>query len=257
MKLTARSLVMITLLIVAAALLIRIIARTPIIQSITESFANAPSQSQLLNTATECPPGYQMYMYEGSAFCCRGNVNPDAANLGASCIPMVTEAKDAHCALGPASSASSASSASASKGIPNCNDIQAGILLAKGETLCPPSKPNFCSAGEAGRCCTSAVSSDGTKCIDETIGRSCNVGKDPNIFKDPNDCRYQRMKEKDRPCRPKYHSFTSPVSEGPLAGLTLYGCTNLVDSCYSENMVDALKELGYDVSRLTICPNNS
>jgi len=80
----------------------------------------------------------------------------------------------------------------------------------------------------------------------------CDVGTDPNIFKNQYDCRYARMRESDT-CPAKYSMFSAPVTEGPLEGLAIYGCTNFKDTCHPGNMIAQLKALNYDVSDLKVC----
>jgi hypothetical protein len=43
------------------------------------------------------------------------------------------------------------------------------------------------------------------------------------------------------------------VTNGPLTGLTIYGCSTLTSTCYTPNLINALKGLGKDTSGLVSC----
>jgi hypothetical protein len=81
----------------------------------------------------------------------------------------------------------------------------------------------------------------------------CDVVADPNIFKYPQSCNYLRAKEEDGGCPAGQHSFDMKIGAGPLAGLTVYGCTDTKTSCYSQAVVDRLKGLGYTMEGMQIC----
>jgi hypothetical protein len=230
----------IALMSIVVILLLRITMRTPVVSGLLERFVSG----SLLNSTTECPMGYTMYMYDGGAYCCKGRVNGDAANLERSCIAVSTE-KNTLCSLGPST-----------KDIPNCVSIQKKVLHAQGVNICPPTMPNFCkdpADNSKGRCCTSAVNESGTNCVRQE--GSCSVGAGDNEFLDPTDCRFLRQKEMDSTCPSGYHQVLSSVSnpKSALHGLSLYGCTNLSNNCYTAKLTQRLRTLGYDVSQLAQC----
>jgi hypothetical protein len=142
-----RDILVIGLVIAVVIILIRIIFGTPLIQRIRETFANANANAKsvaLINSSTECPPGSTMYMFEGTALCCSGKFNPDATSIADSCIRTGgRNTESTFCTLGPSV-----------QGAPNCLETRAGLMQAKGESVCPANAPTFVSpAGSAGRCC--------------------------------------------------------------------------------------------------------
>ena len=211
-----------------------IFIRTPVISGLFEHF----DSQQVKAVAAVCPKDFTMYMYEGTAYCCRGSVNSDASTLKGTCMPPVTQIEGSFCTLGSASS------------VPNCAAFQSALLAQQGAVVCPPSKPNFCSAN---RCCADPVTSDGTDCTNKTVGTYCDVGSGP-LFSSASDCRYQRMKETDI-CPMNFSKTDVTVPSGPLAGLTIYGCVNpnLSSTCYTPSLISALKGMGKDTSLLTVC----
>jgi hypothetical protein len=234
----------IALMCIVVILLLRITMRTPVVSGLLEQFVS----HSLLNSVTECPAGYSMYMYDGAAYCCKGTVNTDAPSLKRTCIALPTD-QHPFCTLGPGH-----------KDVPNCAAIHKKALKDAGGNVCPPSMPNFCKGSStgsvgtgAGRCCTSAITEDGMNCVDST--GSCSVGAGKNEFLDPTDCRFLRQKEMDSTCPAGYYQSVSSVNNAgnPMNGLTLYGCTNLSNNCYTEKLVRRLYELGYDASQLRQC----
>jgi hypothetical protein len=210
--------------------------QTPVVSGFMESFASG----SLINSTTECPTGYTMYMYDGAAYCCKGTVNTDAPNLKRSCIAISTQ-EHALCTLG------------SSNNVKNCTEIRKSILQTEGKNTCPPSMPNFCTSTTSRRCCSSAVNETGTDCIHQE--GSCTFGSGKNEFLDPTDCRLLRQKEMDATCPIGFHQILSSISnpQSPLNGLSLYSCTDLNNNCYTENLVQRLRTLGYDVSQLRTC----
>lgn len=210
--------------------------RTPAMKRLYENFA-----SQEIPTTTVCPDGFNMYMYDNTAFCCRGTVNTDATTVTKSCVPPITNMEYSFCTLGSNSI------------VPNCSKLQGDLLKEKGAMVCPRSKPNFCSAN---RCCTSPVTADGTDCTDKTVGTFCQVGDPSNVFDTAKgglqDCNYQRLKESDT-CPANTGMADIAVTNGPLSGLTIYGCSTLSTTCYTPSLINALKGMGKDTSGLTAC----
>ena len=241
----------IALMCITVILLLRITMQTPVVSGLFEKFTSG----SLLNSTTECPAGYSMYMYEGGAYCCKGRVNTDSHTLERSCVAATTE-KNTLCSLGPSTGV-----------VPNCAKIRKTVLQKQGELVCPPSMPNFCTGDHTtpkGRCCTSVVNEQGTNCVRQE--GSCSVGPyGPDAalnnelltseFITPNDCRFLKLKESDSKCPSGYYSTVSNISNptNPLNGLTLYGCTNLSDICYTPKLIQRLSTIGYDVRQLVQC----
>lgn len=237
------SILVIAGLCIVVIILLRITMKTPVVSRFLEHFIS----DSLMNSVTTCPKGYTMYMYDGGAYCCKGRVNSDAPKLERSCIPAPTE-KHTLCSLGP------------TKGdIPNCAGLHKKILQEHGKTICPPSIPNFCRESDSapGRCCSSAVNETGTNCVN-SIG-SCSIGAGENEFLDPTDCRLLRLKEMDSTCPIGYHQTIATIysndvrNQSQFNGTTLYGCTNLSNTCYTQKLIQRLKTLGYDTRPLTEC----
>ena len=210
-----------------------------------EGFQGSPPP---VATLTECPSGSTLYMYEGAAYCCPGIVNPDAATLERSCVAsIIPGGGPTFCAQGPAQGK-----------IPNCAQTRAGELQDLGAARCPGTAPNYAqgprgSPTEAGRCCAGSVNRDATDCSDPSPANQCDVITDPNIFKYPQSCNYLRAKQEDGVCPAGQHSFDMKLAAGPLAGLTVYGCTDTKTSCYSQAVVDRLKGLGYSLEGVPVC----
>jgi hypothetical protein len=246
-----RLLLVSALFVAVMIVLVRTALGTPLIGRVMESFQNkSGSSSKMLNTITECPTGSQMYMYEGNAYCCNGILNPDADTVKQTCRKMLTSHSPfVFCTLGPTQG-----------GVKNCLELRAGLLQAEGATLCPPSMPNYCkgpagSPTENGRCCASATNEGITDCMDPTPSKQCNVGTDPNEFKNPLECAFLREKEMDVPCPPKFGSFSAP-GQGSLSDITIYGCSDMSQSCYSAALLGRLTELGYSTTGLTKCSSS-
>lgn len=210
--------------------------RTPVMKRLYENFA-----SQEIPTTTVCPDGFNMYMYNHTAYCCRGTVNTDATTVSKTCMPAITNMENSFCTLGVDST------------VPNCSKLLRDLLTEKGAAICPRSKPNFCSAN---RCCTSPVTADGTECTDKTDGTFCKVGDPLQVFDTakggPQDCNYQRLKESDT-CPANMGMADVAVTTGPLTGMTIYGCSTLSKTCYTPSIINALKGMGKDTSGLVAC----
>ncbi len=238
-----RGVIVAGLIVATVLVLVWTILRTPFIQ---EGFAS--SGRALVNTATECPAGSTMYMYEGAAYCCSGTVNPDADTAAKTCSAGNSWQRGSSpltfCTLGPTSGT-----------VKNCLELRAGLMQAEGERLCPPSKPNYVKGAttSAGRCCASTANDSYTDCTDLSTGKYCDFTTDSNELKDPQSCQFLRSKETAATCPSKYNPFTTE-GQGPMAGLTLYGCTDMGTNCYSTALLSRLKTLGYDTKGLTPCP---
>jgi len=228
MKKQTQFILLVAGLVTVCIVVIRILTTTPLVRSILETFE---SSTKLTNSTTECPAGYTLYMYEGSAYCCKGRVNKDAGTVERSCIPQVGSKDSSICTLGPSSSS-----------VKNCNVILKDIL-AKKNALCPPSKPNFCNGSPNGTCCASTVTADGKACVDPDKMNQCNIGSDSNIFVNPQDCRLQRMMETDKVCPEGMNRVTIPFQ-----GLSVYGCTDGHSNCYTQKVVDALNATGFSTA---------
>ena len=235
MKVTPTTLFLLGALVVIVIVAGAMFLRAPAIKKIFERFAN-PSQLKVMTTV--CPDGFTMYMYDNVAYCCNGTVNTDATSLNKTCNPPVTAMENSFCTLGPDT-----------PDVQHCSSL-ASALLAAHSSVCPASKPNFCSKN---RCCASLVSSDGSDCTDLTAGTYCDVLDASKLFKNVNDCNYQSMKERDT-CPANFSMSDISV---PKTELTIYGCTspNLSNTCYTQPVVDALTRLGQNTSQLTLCSN--
>ena len=208
----------------------RIVARTPLITSVAEKFQGGAATPTSLAQVT-CPSGLTMYMYDGVAFCCKGNINPDANTVQGSCVRpwMVGQSTvDVNfCTLGPSRD-----------GVANCTELAGEINAQMAQNQCPPSMPNW----NKGTCSANA---DGT-------GLACSMSPDANFFKSPGSCQFLRAQQL-QSC-PTGTGTTTTVGQGALGGLTLYGCSDNNQTCYGQTEVDLLTQLGYDASSLNVCP---
>ena len=168
MKVTPTTLFLLGALVVIVIVAGAMFLRAPAIKKIFERFAN-PSQLKVMTTV--CPDGFTMYMYDNVAYCCNGTVNTDATSLNKTCNPPVTAMENSFCTLGPDT-----------PDVQHCSSL-ASALLAAHSSVCPASKPNFCSKN---RCCASLVSSDGSDCTDLTAGTYCDVLDASKLFKNAN-----------------------------------------------------------------------
>jgi hypothetical protein len=226
----------------------RTILGTPGMRRMVEGFQSSAPPSTL-NTVTECPTGTQMFMYNGAAYCCNGILNPDADDLQQTCkAPLARNFDLIFCTLGPPSA------------VPNCMELRAGQMQAKGEELCPRALPNYAQGGYGsttvnGRCCQTMANASFTDCNDITGPNSfCDLTANPDIFKEPNSCQFQRLKDDAAAqCPSGYASFLMN-GQGPYIGSTLIGCSNSSQTCYPQIVLDKMREIGYEISSLTPCP---
>lgn len=237
------------LLVVAVVILIRVIFSTPVGSRMIESFQNGGDGATLLNTTTECPTGSQLYMYEGTAYCCNGQVNPDADTLKQSCRPQLYPPgfQLTFCSLGPPRKKDGNQI-----GVRNCLELRSGLMAAEGATFCPPSMPNYTQGGDNGRCCMGPANSSFTDCADSQP--HCDrlaTGADP--LSDATSCDFKLLAEADvASCPTGYHQVIT-AGQGAFAGLNIYGCTNMTQTCYSADMIGRLKAAGKDTSNLQSC----
>ena len=220
---------------------------------VREGFANGSSSAtKPVNTLTECPPGSVMYMYDGIAYCCGGQVAPDANEVQGSCRPA-TSAPNApaplFCSLGPTSSYTR---------IPNCIETRAGVMEVLGEDICPTEMPNpVISRTGATTCCASSPNADYTACMDPTQP-SCAITDDPKWIRDPQSCQWIKLNDDNGSC-PQGMATITAAGPGPMSDATLFGCldhsTNQV--CYSQALINTLGQMGYDASGLAVCSSSS
>lgn len=213
-----------------------------------EGFASA------VNTETTCPAGSKLYMYEGVAYCCDGRIVRDATTLAGSCRPATSApgARPLFCSLGPTRGA-----------VPNCLEFHTAQIAAEGKATCPPSMSNYAkgpagSATEKGRCCAGPTNADQTDCLTGAApGTFCDAERASNEFTgSPASCEFQRAKELEGAgCPTGYGSFTQP-GQGALAGLTVFGCSDNNQMCYSAATTGRLQELGYDTTGMSVCQSS-
>jgi len=232
-----KGLINLGLLCLLGVFVIIIMAKTPMIRS----FFGEGFTAQRV-TMSQCPRGYKMYMYDGKALCCNGTVNTTAQTTEKSCLLPVTQDGVGFCTLGGDMKTPSGTA------VPNCSSIIAENLTKQGRAICPPSKPNFCMAN---RCCTQTTP-DGSDCANMTAGSFCDVLDPSKRFTSTTDCNYLRMKEMDT-CPGNTNKGDINVTTGALAGLTIYGCSTLNTTCYTDTVLAALKSMGKDTTGLTSC----
>jgi hypothetical protein len=249
-----RDFLVIGLVIAATLILARVIWKSPFIWTLRESFANAASTSgHLLNSATECPTGSRMYMYNGKAYCCSGLVNVDADTVQQSCrawtpTPGSGSPSDmTFCSLGPTAD-----------GVVNCLETLSGRMQADGERYCPPSMPNYVKGPTLplvrGRCCKSPADSRYQECADQTQPH-CDVTTEEDFFKLPNSCQFQKAGANVQ-C-PSNYNMIAVLGQNNFQGATLIGCSDSGTICYTADIMSKLKKLGYDTSSLSACPASS
>ena len=239
-----RDILIIGLMIGVVIILIRVIFGSPLITRVRESFASGPS-SNLINSSTECPPGSQLYMYEGRVFCCSGTINTDASRPADTCSSLYTgrDKTLTFCTLGPST-----------QGIKNCLELRSGLMQAEGEKYCNMVEPTFVKGPPGsdtanGRCCADPGNPGLTECSGKIY---CDVSTDSNLFLDPKSCQFLKAQQDAPDCPKNYGPFTA-AGQGPMANLTLFGCTDNGQNCYADSTLKRLKELGYDVTGLTSC----
>jgi hypothetical protein len=221
----------------------RLIFGSPLVQRVRESFANAPPPA-LTNKSTECPKGSVFYMYEGTAYCCSGQINGSADSAARSCRPVQgRDASTTFCTLGASSPAA-----------PNCLTLRSGLMQAEAETLCPSTMPTYVQSnavGDAGNCCGApGGNADLTTCT--TGATTCAVatnGVDADPFQSAGSCQFLKAQEDDGSCP---SSFTPIVVPRP-DGTTIYGCTNSATNCYLPATLARLRSFGHNVTGLVAC----
>jgi len=227
-------LVSLGLLCLLGVLVIALMAKTPVIRSFFKLSEGFSTQSV---STTQCPSGFTMYMYDGTAYCCNGTINTDAYTVAKSCVLPVMNSGVGFCTLG------------ASSKVPNCGNLLNTILTQQSTSVCPPSKPNYAMSN---RCCQSSTTSDGTDCSSKTLGTFCNVEAASELFRTSTDCNYLRMKETDT-CPPNSSKVDVQITSGVLSGMNIYGCSNQSKTCYTDSVISALHRLGKVTTSLTSC----
>jgi hypothetical protein len=180
-------------------------------------------------------------MYNGNPFCCSGRTDPDADTIQGSCRPVDPSGKLTFCSLGPTT-----------EKVKNCQEVFIAQNRERAQQVCPASMPNYAEESGNGLCCGSSVTADMTACVEPKAG-TCRVSGDRNPYgAGATSCEFQRAREADDPCPTGYGALTVE-GQGSFKGLTLYGCTNSGQICYSQAVVSRLRELGYNTSSLKIC----
>jgi hypothetical protein len=231
--------------------IIRTIWGSPFVKRVIETFQSGGGAPAVINTMTVCPTGSQMYMYEGRSYCCNGTINTDADTVERTCRPPIYPPgiTPTFCTLGPAN-----------KGVKNCLELRAGLMDAESQSRCPPSKPNFCqgdasTATAGGRCCTGAANEHRTDCNVST-DVYCDMmpaGGNPIQTQWKGSCDFQRLAELDGQSCPSGYHQTITDGQGAFAGVSIYGCTNMTQTCYSADMIGRLSKMGLDTSQLQNC----
>jgi len=229
-------------MIAAVLILVRVIFGSPLVTRVRESFASG-SGSKTINSSTECPAGAQFYMYNGSPYCCSGNVDTSASRTADTCkLPSGRNTTTTFCTLGPSKD-----------GVSNCLELRSGLMQAEGSAVCPSAhtfvKGPSGSDTQNGRCCADPGNAALTECNGKVF---CDVSTDKNEFKDPRACQFQKAQQDAGACPTKFGPFTA-AGQGAMSSLTLFGCTDNGQNCYADSTLKRLKELGYDVSGLTSC----
>jgi hypothetical protein len=239
------------LLVVAVVILIRVIISTPVGHRMIEKFQSGSGGGSLLNNTTECPADAQMYMYEGTAYCCSGIINPDADTLKQSCRLLTVGSKSSipstFCSLGPPRKKDRDQVS-----VSNCLELKSGLMAAEGASFCPTSMPNYCQGGTNGRCCRGPTNPNYTDCADSQP--HCDrlpTGENP--LKNPTSCEYIKLTEDDTASCPTGYQPTQIVGHGQLDGYHVYGCTNMTQTCFSDDLISRLKADGKETGHLTRC----
>jgi len=235
---------LVSALVIAAVIVLgRVIWGSPLVTRVRENFANAPKP---INTMTECPPGSTMYMHEGKAYCCGGQVAIDADSVKDTCRPAnLNPGSPAplFCTLG-----------GAEDGIPNCVETRAGIMQAMGEQMCPTEMPNLVlPRGAPPRCCKGLPNADSTACENAAEG-SCAISQDKNWITEPGSCQWIKFHDENHGC-PTNYTEVQAAGHGALEGAVVFGCLNQSENtfCYSKALVGTLQGMGYDTTGLNVC----
>ena len=238
------------LLVVAVVILIRVIFSTPVGSRMMERFQSGGGKSNLLNISTECPAGSQMYMYDGGAYCCNGIINPDADTLKQSCRLLLLgesrNTKPTFCSLGPPRKKDGDEA-----GVKNCLELKSGLMAAEGASFCPPTMPNYTQGGDNGRCCAGPANASFTDCADDSQRYCDRLAPGENPLKNPNSCEFIKLVEDD--VCPTGYLRTMITGHGQVEGYHIYGCTNMTQTCFSDDLISRLKADGKDVTHLVSC----
>ena len=239
------------LLVVAVVILIRVIFSTPVGSRMIERFQNGGGggTATLLNTTTECPTGSQLYMYEGTAYCCNGQVNPDADTLKQSCRPQLYPPgfQLTFCSLGPPRKKDGNQI-----GVKNCLELKAGLMAAEGASFCPPSMLNYTQGGDNGRCCRGPANASFTDCAD-TQPHCDRLAPGENPLKNMTSCAFIKLSEDDAASCPTGYQPTMITGHGQLEDYHIYGCTNMTQTCFSDDLINRLKADGKKTDHLVRC----
>ena len=234
-----RDVIVVGAMIAAVLILIRVIIGTPLVARVRESFASGSVTARPINSSTSCPLDSQLYMYNGVAYCCNGNIDTSADRPADTCKPTPgRDAESSFCTLG-----------SRKHGVPNCLEFHEARMQAKARTICPSAMPTYVKgADQTGRCCADAGNPELTACQGAI---SCEAIAEPNIYKNPGSCQFKRAQE-EVVCPQGFGTFTSP-GQGALASLTLLGCTNNSQNCFADSTLARLRELGYNTAGMPSC----
>lgn len=236
---------MFALAIAVVLILLKIIWGSPLVTRVKEGFASSQSSRVLINATTQCPANSTMFMYDGQAYCCSTTINPDADTLQQTCraptVPTAGAPPPIFCALGPSRD-----------GVRNCLELRSGLLQAKGQTLCPSTMPTFVQGSKEsqGRCCSSAANPHMTEC-DDLTKPYCDITDATNIFTQTDSCQF--LKAQQETTCPSGYGITTVAGQGPLAGMSLIGCSNNSTVCYPASTLTQLQSYGVDTSALPAC----
>ncbi len=226
-------------------ILMKIIWGSPLVTRVRENFANGRAPKPI-NTMTECPPGSTMYMYQGKAYCCGGQISIDADQVTDTCRPAsFAPGSDAplFCTLG-----------ATHEGIPNCVETRAGLMQAIGEEMCPTEMPNVVAPhGQPPRCCASFPNADYTACQNPAEA-SCEITQNTKWITEPTSCQWKKFYDDNKACPPNTSSVQAP-GHGALEGTAIFGCLNQAAGqfCVSPALIKTLDSMGYDSSALSVC----
>lgn len=217
-------------LLAVLCVLARVIWGTPFVKRIAESFA---SGSNPVNITTQCPPGTQMFMKNGTAFCCSGTIDRNSDSIQKSCRPRNTRDEQfTFCSLGVSE-------------IPTCSSIQGALMDKQGAEVCPPN--TVFVAGPKGAKCCAAPNAERTDCLG---GDFCPVADDSRSWMtQPNSCQFLKAQKDAGACPPGYGPFTASQA----SGITLFGCTDNGKNCYAASTLQRLQEMDYDITGLVAC----
>lgn len=230
------------LLVAVLFVLFKVIAGTPLVRRVAESFAN-PTVS---NTSATCPPGSRLNMYGGTAYCCSGKIDNSADRPQLSCLPLNTRDEQfTFCTLGPTQG-----------DIPNCKQVVNEQMDEQSATFCPPGANYIrATATHGARCCFGSTNVERTECLTGST-EFCNVAEGDRVWMSiPSSCQFLKAQsDTAAACPSGFGTFTStPATDSNLAGLTLIGCSNGSANCYPRSTLQRLTEMGYDVSSLPPC----